>query len=185
MLRTLPGVLLGATLLCALLGPMAAHAQQRPAPSGGSQPGSGPQRLGTYGNWIAATHQESGGKVCYAFTRASRSEGGGQRQNVMMTVTHRPAGRDQVAVRVGHPFARNAEVTVRIGERDLPFYTAGDTAFARGGVATIAALRDGREATARGPGPGNRGGTSDTFSLNGFTGAYDAISRECPAAARR
>lgn len=172
MLRPLSGV-----LLVAMLAVAPAAAQQRPATPGAS---GDPQRLGTYGTWTAATHQESGGKVCYAFTRASRSEGGGTRPNVMMTVTHRPAGRDQVAVRVGHPFTRNAEVAVRIGERDLPFYTAGDTAFARGGVATIAALRDGRDAVARGPGPGGRGGTTDTFSLNGFTAAYDAISRECP-----
>ncbi|WP_376099598.1 invasion associated locus B family protein [Roseomonas sp. CCTCC AB2023176] len=175
MLRTLPGVLLGAALLCAL----PAHAQQqRPA-------ASGPQRIGTFGAWTAATHQEGGGKVCYAFTRASRSEGGGQRQNVLMTVTHRPQGRDQVAVRVGHSFARNAELQVRIGERDFPFYTAGDTGFARGGAAVIAALRNGRDAVARGPGPGNRGGTTDTFSLNGFNAAYEAISRECPAGAPR
>ena len=80
--------------------------------------------------------------------------------------------------------ARNAEVTVRIGERDLPFYTAGSMAAARDGAAVVRAMRNGRELLLRGPGANGRGTTSDTFPLAGFSAAYDAISKECPAGAR-
>ena len=45
------------------------------------------------------------------------------------------------------------------------------------------AMRNGREATARGPGPNGRGTATDVFSLSGFGGAYEAISKECPPAA--
>ena len=62
----------------------------------------------------------------------------------------------------------------------MPFFTAGDTAFARDGRAVVTALRGGREALHRGPGPNGRGQATDTFALAGFVQAYEAISRECP-----
>jgi len=164
-----------------------ALAQARNEPRGESraaapaQPAAGPQRLGTFGEWTAATHTENGGKVCYAFTRPEGNA------NALLTVTHRAQGRDQVALRIGRAFPRNAEVTVDVGGKDLNFYTAGDNAFARNGGATVAAFRSGREAEAKSPAANNRS-TTETFSLQGFSAAYDAISRECPpgeAPARR
>ena len=152
--------------------PAAAPAQaEKPA-----QQASGPQRLGTFGEWTAATHTEGGSKICYAFTRPDGNA------NALLTVTHRPQGRDQVALRLGRAFPRNAEVTVDVGDKDLNFYTAGDNAFARDGRATVTAFRNGRDAVAKSPAANNRS-TTDTFSLQGFSAAYDAISRECPAEA--
>jgi hypothetical protein len=157
---------LGAFLLA-----MPASAQQRPA------------RLGDHGSWTAATLQEGGHKVCYAFTRASKTEP--QRSEVLLTVTHRPGQRDAVVYTAGHAFAQGAEVKVAVGPTELAFYTAGPRAAARDGAAAIRAMRNGREAVARGPGPNGRGTTTDTFSLSGFSAAYEAISRECPATAGR
>ncbi len=171
-------------LVLAALLPVAATAQTaRPAPA----VGQGPQRLGAFGNWTAATYQEGGQKVCYAFTRAAKSEGGGARQNVMLTVTHRPQGRDQVAATLGYAFPRDpargqAEVAGSVGANELSFYGAGNNAFAQNGPAAVAAFRNGRDLVLKGPGPQGRGGrTTDTFSLGGFGGAYEAISRDCPA----
>ena len=148
------------------------------AGQGNAPAASGPQRLGTFNDWTAATHEEGSNKVCYAFTRL---EG---RNNALLTVTHRPQGRDQVALRIGRPFPRNAEVKVDVGSNDLDFYTAGDNAFARDGRATVAAFRNGREAVAKSPAANNRS-TTETFSLAGFTAAYEAISRECPPGSPR
>ncbi|WP_161993565.1 invasion associated locus B family protein [Muricoccus nepalensis] len=153
--------------------PAQAPATNTPA---ANTPAAGPQRLGTFGEWTAATHSENGGKVCYAFTRPDGNA------NALLTVTHRPQGRDQVALRVGRAFPRNAEVTVEVNGKELNFYTAGDNAFARDGRATVSAFRNGREAEAKSPAANNRS-TTETFSLQGFSAAYDAISRECPAAA--
>ena len=150
--------------------PAATTAPANPAPAAPAAP----QRLGAFNAWTAATHQEPAGKVCYAFTRI---EG---RPSAILTVTHRPQGRDQVALRIGRPFPRNAEVTVDAGTADLNFYTAGDNAFARDGRATVNAFRNAREAVAKSPAANNRP-TTETFSLNGFAAAYDAITRECPA----
>ncbi len=157
-----------------------AIAQQRaPAPTAQTQ---GPRRLGDFQDWIAAVHTEAGQKVCYAFTRASRSEPA--REGVILTVTHRAASRDQVALSAGYAYPRNAAVTVAVGSRDLAFYTGGTSAFARDGRAAVAAFRGGATAVARGPRAGGRGTATDTFSLTGFSAAYDAISQECPAPRR-
>ena len=160
----------------------------RPAAEAAAQ--QNPQRIGDFQSWTAATHAEGGQKVCYAFTRATRSEGVPNRapNNVMLVVTHRPKGRDQVALQAGYAYPRNADggnpVQVQVGGTNVGFYTAGNSAFARDNRAALAALRNGREAVARGPLPnGGRGQASDAFSLAGFGAALDAISRECPASA--
>lgn len=172
-LAVLPTLLLA----CLFWPPAGAEAQQRP------------QKLGDFQDWTAATHTESGQKVCYAFTRANRSEGVPNRsaKNVMLVVTHRPQGRDQVALQSGYAYPRNADggdpVQVAVGGTNLGFYTAGSSAFARDNRAALGALRNGKEAVARGPLPNGRGQATDTFSLSGFSAAHEAISRECPAEA--
>ncbi|MDQ1080254.1 invasion associated locus B family protein [Pseudoroseomonas cervicalis] len=172
MARQLPLFLSLAAALGLVSGVAMAQQQQRP------------QALGTFQDWTAATHMEGGRKVCYAFTRASRSEGAGNRQNVILTVTHRPQGRDQVALRAGYTYARNAEVSVTVGGTELDFYTAQDNAFARDGSRAVTTFRGGAQAVAKGQGPQGRGTATDTFSLSGFTAAYEAISKECPAGRR-
>ncbi len=154
-----------------------ALAQQR----GGAAPSNAPRpsRLGDFQAWTAAVHHEGGQKVCYAFTRASRTDP--SREGVILTVTHRASGRDQVALTAGYAYPRNAAVTIAVGQTQLPFYTGGSSAFARDGRAAVAAFRAGAEAVSRGPRAGGRGTATDTFSLIGFTAAYDAISQECPA----
>ncbi len=168
-------------ILAALILAGPAAAQQRPA----QQPAQagGPTSIGRFQNWEAATFTEQGRRVCYAFTRAVTSSPAVQgRGEVVLMVTHRPGSRDQVAVRAGYTYPQNAEpagvVEAGGGNVNLAFFTAGDAAFARDREATVAAFRRGRTLRLQGPGP--RGGTvSDTFSLLGFTAAYQAISDAC------
>lgn len=169
-------LLLVPVLVALAVGP--ALAQQRSGAAGGNAP----RRLGDFQAWTAAVHSEGGQKVCYAFTRASRTDP--SREGVILTVAHRASGRDQVAVSAGYAYPRNAAVTVTVGQTQLPFYTGGNSAFARDGRASVAAFRGGATAVARGPRAGGRGVATDTFSLSGFTAAYEAISQECPASRR-
>lgn len=159
----------------------AAMAQQAQGQAQGQRPQ--PTRIGTFQNWIAAHTQEQGQKVCYAFTRAARSEGGPQnRATVTLTVTHRASGRDQVAVSVGYPYPRQAEAVMSVGTQEFRSYgVVQSSAFFQSGAQLIAAFRNGREAVVRSPGPPGRGAVTDTFPLAGFSAAYEAISRECPA----
>lgn len=166
-MRLLPRL---ALLAAVLIVPAASAQQQTP-----------PRKLGDFQSWIAATYAEGGQKVCYAFAKPSRSDGP-SRQGVLLTVTHRPNGRDTVTMSAGYTYPRNAEVVSTVSANELPFYTAGSTAAARDGAAVVRAFRNGREAVLRGPGANGRGTVADTFPLAGFSGAYDAISKECPPA---
>ena len=172
-------------LLAAALAPAAAQQARPQAPAQDPAQRQQPTRIGEFRNWIAAHTQEQGQKVCYAFTRAARSEGGPQnRGTVTLTVTHRPTGRDQVAVSVGYPYPRQAEAVLTIGTQEFRSYgVVQSSAFFQSGAQLIAGFRNGREAVVRSPGPPGRAAVTDTFPLAGFAAAYDAISRECPAAA--
>ena len=105
-------VILVPAMIALVVGP--ALAQQR-----GAAPANAPRRLGDFQSWTAAVHSEGGQKVCYAFTRASRTDP--SREGVILTVAHRSSGRDQVALSAGYAYPRNAAVTVAIGQNQLAF----------------------------------------------------------------
>lgn len=141
----------------------------------------GPKSIGKFDDWTAATHQEAGQTVCYAFTRAQTSvpvlTGRGQ---VILTVTQRASGRDAVALEAGFAFAPNAAVIVQADQTGLEFYTAQRNAFARNGRAAVTAFESSGRAIARSPGP-REAKIIDTFSLKGFKAAYAAVSKACPS----
>lgn len=164
-------------LALATAAPLSALAQTSKPPA--AKP-AGPKQIGKFADWTAATHQESGGTVCYAFVRASSSLPAVQgRGPVILTVTQRASGRDAVAIDAGYAYPANANVTVQVDQTGLDFYTAQRNAFARDGKAAVASFQKGSKAIARGPGAKD-GQVTDTFSLTGFTDAYKAISKECP-----
>ncbi|HTC12281.1 MAG TPA: invasion associated locus B family protein [Acetobacteraceae bacterium] len=167
------------SLACLLIG-LAGPALAQPHPAA-PKSAPGPKKLGTFDDWTAATHQEGGATVCYAFTYPSNSvpklPGRGE---VVLTVTERPTGRDELALTAGFAYAPNATVTLQVDQAGFDFYTAQRNAFARDGKAAIAALQKGNGAQARSPGPRDAR-VVDTFSLRGFSAAYAAINKACPA----
>lgn len=170
--------------LLALIAATPAVAQRaRPAPGHAAARAPAPPRaIGKFDDWTAATHQEAGQTVCYAFTRATASTPPlPGRGDVVLTVTQRPGGaRDAVAISAGFSYAPNAEVSLQVDATTLPFYTAQRSAFSRDGRATVAAFEHGRQAIAKSPGPRNTVVTY-TFNLRGFSPAYAAINKACPA----
>jgi hypothetical protein len=70
---------------------------------------------------------------------------------------------------------------MQVDTTGLDFYTAQSNAFARDGQAAVAAFQRGQEALARSTGPRDGRTVVDTFSLRGFSAAYAAISKACPA----
>lgn len=140
---------------------------------------AGPKKIGDFADWIAATNSESGQTVCYAFTRAQSSAPAlSGRGKVVLTVTERAYGRDAVAIEAGLTYPTNTTVTVQVNQTGLDFYTHGQDAFARDGKAAVAAFNRGSRAIARSPAPRE---VTDTFSLKGFSKAYEAIEKACPA----
>lgn len=171
--------------LCLAVPALAQHAASPPQPAKkkprtAEKNANGPKSIGVFDDWTAATHQEAGQLVCYAFTRAQSS--GPQLKNrgpVVLTVTQRSALRDSVALEAGFIYANDASVTVRADQTPLEFYAAQRNAFARDGRAAVAALGRAGRATAVSPGPRDVKVT-DSFSLKGFSAALAAIGKACP-----
>jgi invasion protein IalB len=167
--------------LALLLAVPAAAQTKKSAPSVHPVAPAGPKSIGKFDDWTAATHQEGGQTVCYAFTRVQSSAPAlPGRGAVILTVTERTSGRDAVAIESGFAYAPNAAVTVQVDQAGLEFYTAQRAAFARDGKAAVSALHKGSRAIARSPGP-KEVSVTDTFSLKGFGPAYAAIVKACPA----
>jgi hypothetical protein len=161
-----------------------ALAQQKPAkpaPRPAAETNT-PKAIGKFEDWEAATHVEAGQTVCYAFTYAQSSAPAVPgRGKVVLTVTERQSGRDAVAISAGFSYAANASVGVQVDQAAVDdFYTAQRSAFARDGHATVTAFERARSMVATSPAPQNLKVT-DTFSLKGFTAAYAAITKACPA----
>ena len=143
-------------------------------------PPAGPKQIGKFEDWVAATHQESGATVCYAFTRAQSSAPAVPgRGPVIVTITQRPALRDKVAIEAGFAYADKAAVMVQVDATALEFYTDKRNAFARDDKAVAAAFAKGTKAVAKSPGPKGVA-VADTFSLKGFGDALKAINKACP-----
>jgi len=158
--------------------PVPSHAA---AAAAATKPTAGPKAIGKFDDWTAATNAESGQMACYAFTRASASAPAvSGRGDVVLTVTERPSLRDAVAVSAGFAYAAKATATATVEQTTLDFYTAQRSAFARDGHAAVAAFHKGKQVVVRSPGP-KKAQVSDTFSLRGFTAAYAAIIKACPA----
>lgn len=160
-----------------------AHPATHPAPHKTAPAPGAPKSIGKFEDWQAATHEEAGQTVCYAFTRASNSTPAlTGRGDVVLTVTQRPTGRDAVAISAGFAYGAGAEVQVQVDQASFPFYTAQRSAFARDGHAVVTAFAKGSRAIAKSPAPrAAHGEVTDTFSLRGFGAAYAAIDKACPA----
>jgi hypothetical protein len=140
---------------------------------------SGPVALGTFGDWTGATYGTGAKKACYAFTIAqSSSPALPGRGAVMLVVTERKSGHDEVTLSAGYTYPAKATVTLDVDGNDISFYTDGQTAFTSSGGAAITAFQQGSSAKATSSAAG--GNVIDNFSLAGFSNAYTAITAACP-----
>lgn len=144
----------------------------------------GIERLESYRDWTAFKSVEGGNPVCYMGSRPIRDEGNyTQRGEIAFLVTHRPAeGRvGEVSYRAGYTYQDNSVVNVNIDGQIYQLLTQGGVAWPANSETDqvlITAMRGG--ATAIVQGTSSRGTlTTDTYSLQGFTAAYRAISEAC------
>lgn len=141
------------------------------------------QLLGSHRDWHAFTYTENGNKVCYMATKPTREEGDyTSRGDVYLMVTHRPGenSRDVVSIITGYTYQPQSSVRATIGDKTFTLFTSQDTAWAydKDDRQLVAAMRAGVNMVVRGT--SSRGTlTTDTYSLLGFTGAYQQISSAC------
>ncbi|MGH6962708.1 MAG: invasion associated locus B family protein [Dongiaceae bacterium] len=143
-----------------------------------------PKSIGSFGNWQALTFDEEGKQGCYVISEPDRKEGAySSRGKVYALVTHRPEDKqvDVVTIIAGYTFKDSSEVTVEIGDAKFALFTSEGTAWApdeEGDHNLVEAMKQGTGMVVRGV--SSRGTeTTDTYSLTGFTKAYNAIRQAC------
>ncbi|WP_374763192.1 invasion associated locus B family protein [Yunchengibacter salinarum] len=144
--------------------------------------------IGSFRDWDAIQSvNDKGQKTCYILsspkdTEISRS--GARRGDIYMTVTHRPAYEvtGEVNVVVGYPLRAGSEMSVSVdGKHSFRLFTEGNGAWTydpQDDADLVKRMKAGLKLVARGV--SHRGTrTADTYSLSGFTAAYNAISKAC------
>ena len=169
--RVLPALVLALGCAAPLVVPTVAHAD--------------PESIGSFGDWQAVSFDESDGKGCYITSKPTKAEGNySQRGRVYVLVTNRPADKtfDVVSVVAGYTYEDGGEVTVTIDEAEFGLFTSNDSAWAPDAdtdAQLVAAMKKGNSMVVRGT--SSRGtDTTDTYSLTGFSKAYEAMAEACP-----
>ena len=170
MFQTIRALLI-AISLAALLGAIA-------LPPGAQAQGI--KRIGDYGDWSAFQFSEDGNPACYMSSEPTKATGDyKKRGDVFAIVTHRPA---EMVVRIaGYAYQKDSTVAVAIGTQGFELFTQDDGAWALDAATDkklVQAMRKGNRMVVKGT--SSRGTlTTDTYSLKGFTKAYNAIGKAC------
>ena len=144
-----------------------------------------PEYLGTYRDWNVYRFADGDQSICYMASEPKKQEGNYTRRgNPAMLVTRRPAPRvvDEVSVQPGYSYQDGSEVEVEVdGNRRFLLFTRGEHAWAKSEDADrslIAAMKRGTDMTVRGTSIKDTY-SLDTYSLLGFTAAYEAMVEAC------
>jgi len=144
--------------------------------------------LGSFRDWDALTTKEAdGSKTCYMISTpkdSTASRKGARRGDIYVTVTHRPkfGVTGEVSTVMGYPLKVGSDVRVEVdGKSRFNLFTEGTAAWAydaRDDGRITTAMKRGNRLVIRGT--STRGtNTTDTYSLSGFTAAYNAITKAC------
>ncbi|MGF1592503.1 MAG: invasion associated locus B family protein [Kiloniellaceae bacterium] len=142
------------------------------------------ERLGDFSDWSAFKYEESGNVICFMASEPTKAEGNySRRGQVHAMVTHRPGENrsDEVSIQAGYLYQENAPVEVQVGALKVRLFTEGESAWTVDKDTDrqlVQAMIKGSTMVVQGT--SSRGtNTMDTYSLSGFTRAYQAISQAC------
>lgn len=143
-----------------------------------------PKLIDVFGKWEAYTYTEKGKKVCYMGSQPTSAKGDyTKRGRIYAMVTHRPSLKllNEVSFITGYTYKTDSKVDLQIDSKSFKLFTHDDSAWAstsEGDQKLIKAMRAGSKMVV--VGYSSRGTkTTDTYSLSGFTAAYNAISKSC------
>ena len=143
-----------------------------------------PKVIGEYGDWIAYYYRDKAGPVCYMASTPKKDEGKyAKRGDIYVVVTHRPNEKsfNVVNINAGYTYKVSSEAEMKIGAQTFSLFTNGDTAWAmtpEQDESIVNAMKRGSRMIVNGTSfKGTK--TKDTYSLNGFSSAYKAISNKC------
>jgi hypothetical protein len=142
------------------------------------------ERLDNFTDWSAYRFVENGQPACYMASRPKLSEGNyTSRGDIYLLVTHRPGEQriGEVSLVAGYTYKQDSLVEVTVGSRNWGLFTRGDKAWAHtenDDQTLVKSMKAGSGLVVKGT--SSRGTlTIDTYSLLGFSKAYDAISKAC------
>lgn len=157
-----------------------AHAQQ----SEGGQKAPIPEFVGSHRDWNVYKFQDGADTICYIASEPKKQEGNYTRRgNPAVLVTRRPGPRVvyEVSVQPGYTYLDGSEVEVQIDRNKFVLFTRGEHAWTpreEDDRRLINAMKRGVNMTVRGTSSKNTF-SLDTYSLLGFTAAYDAMAEAC------
>jgi hypothetical protein len=141
--------------------------------------------IAAYRDWGLFEYEDDGRRLCFITSEPKQQDGNYERRGppaVLVTRLPSEPELDEVSVQAGYTFEEGSDVEVVVdGEDRFNLFTQGEYAWTRSpqdDEALIAAMKAGLEMTVRGT--STLGTYSlDTYSLLGFTAAYDAMDRTC------
>jgi hypothetical protein len=144
-----------------------------------------PTPLNKFTDWSASTYDDGGKTLCYATSDPKKQAGKfASRGKPYIAITHAPQAnvRDQVSYVAGYDFKPDSVVKVTIGKQSFQLeLLQKDRAWAKNSdidKQLVAAMRKGSTLTIQGTSArGNQ--ITDTYSLSGFSKAYQAIGTAC------
>jgi len=140
--------------------------------------------LGLFGDWGAQTFTEGKNTGCSMWSQPTKDEGKySQRGAIYAYITHRPWDKriNEVSISTGYTYKKDSTVQVRIGGQKFTLFTDGSTAWSRSrkdDKTLVDAMRRGNTMMVSGVSD-RETQTTDTYSLTGFTKAFEAISKAC------
>jgi len=140
--------------------------------------------LQTYRDWNVYVHEDERGRTCYVASEPQKMDGNYIRRDPPVAMVAKfPIAEPnvQVIIQSGYPYQEGSRVELDIDGRTFDLFTHGDSAYAddpEKDARIIEAMKQGRTMSAKGI---SRRGTwsRDTYSLLGFTDAYQAMLRAC------
>lgn len=145
------------------------------------------QRVGDFQAWSAYVAEEGEGKVCFIASKPLKSEGNYTRRGTVVAMVTRRPGRipnDEVSIQAGYSYKAGEKVELDVdGETEFELVTKDEYAWLPRSDGEldqklIQAMISGLNMTVRGFSSRDTL-TTDTFSLRGFTAAYEAMQRAC------
>jgi len=143
-----------------------------------------PEFIGSYTDWDALAYDEKSGKVCYMASSPQKSDGKySERGDIYFLVTNRKAEKSigVVSVITGYVYKKESSVKLKISGKEFELFTNDDKAWAfddKGDKDVVKAMKRGNKMVVTGTSASDTT-TADTYSLAGFSAAYDAIGKAC------
>ena len=141
-------------------------------------------RLGAFKYWSAFAADAPDGKVCWAATAPiSTDYSGDSRGDVFLMVSMWPSRgiENEISIIAGYPYDEKRTAAAKIGSDTYSFFTSTDGAWLetrREETAMVKSMKAGAKASVTGHSTtGSR--SNDSFSLLGFTAAYNAAQKAC------